>query len=90
VARTPTPLAQLVPAEEQAIEAVVARYQQVAPAVTRFARSLADNDELTVLLGPDSVATDSEIVINPALFQAAYARNAPVTPGEVTAGATCW
>lgn len=83
MARTPTPLAQLLPADEHAIEAVVARYQQVAPAVTRFARSLADNDELTVILGPDSVATDSEIVINPSLFQAAYARSAPVTPGEV-------
>ncbi len=83
MARTPTPLTQLLPADEQAIEAVVARYQQVAPAVTRFARSLAGNDELTVLLGPDSAATEGEIVINPAIFQAAYTRNAPVTPTEV-------
>ena len=83
MARTPTPLRQFLPADEQAIESVVARYQQVAPAVTRFARSLAGDDELTDLLGPDSAAAEGEIVINPAVFQAAYRRNAPVTPTEV-------
>jgi hypothetical protein len=83
VATTSTTLARLLPADEHAIESVVARYQQVAPAVTRFARSLAGNDDLTVLLGPDAAASGGEIVLNPATFQAAYARRAPVTPAEV-------
>lgn len=83
MARTQTTLTRLLPTDEHAIESVVARYQQVAPAVTRFARSLADNDTLTILLGPDAAASSGEIVLNPATFQAAYARNAPVTPTEV-------
>ncbi len=83
MAKPRTQLTQLFPAELQAIEAVVARYQQVAPAVTRFARSLSGNDDLNVLLGADTSAGASEIVLNPATFQAAYARNAPVTPAEV-------
>ena len=39
-------LHEVLPPEERAIEAIVARYQRVAPAVTRFARTLAGNDEL--------------------------------------------
>lgn len=65
------------------MEAVVARYQRVAPAITRFARSLSGNDELQVRLGSDAAASDSEIVCDPRVFQAAYNRNAPVTPDEV-------
>lgn len=78
-----TTLSTILPAEEHAIESVVARYQSVAPAVTRFARSLSGNDELKVLLGPDPSASKEEIVLNPATFQAAYTRDAPVTPQEV-------
>src|SRR3990172_6296724 len=43
-------LTEILPAEERAVEAVVARYQRVAPAVTRFARSLAGHDDLRVRL----------------------------------------
>ena len=46
--------------EEKAIEAVVARYQRVAPAVTRFARSLSGNEKLRVILGPDAAASDQD------------------------------
>jgi hypothetical protein len=69
--------------EEKAIEAVVARYQRVAPAVTRFARSLSGNDKLRVILGPDAAASDQEIVCDPRLFQAATNREAPVTAAEM-------
>ncbi|HSL26846.1 MAG TPA: hypothetical protein VLA54_11235, partial [Acidimicrobiia bacterium] len=69
--------------DERAIEAVVARYQKVAPAVTRFARALAGNDKLRVVLGPESAASDQEIVCDPRLFQAAANRAAPVTPDEM-------
>ena len=44
--------ASLLRPDERAIEAVVARYQKVAPAVTRFARALSGNDKLRVVLGP--------------------------------------
>jgi hypothetical protein len=76
-------LEEILPPEDRVIEAVVARYQRVAPAVTRFARSIAGNDELRVRLGSKSSAAKDEIVINPGVFQAAYARSAPVTPTEV-------
>ena len=76
-------LNEILPPEERAIEAVVARYQRVAPAVTRFARSLAGNDELQVRLGTQASATEDTIVIDPGVFQTAYARSAPVTPSEV-------
>lgn len=69
--------------DERAIETVVARYQKVAPAVTRFARSLSNNDKLRVLLGPESAASDTEVVCDPRLFQAAANRSAPVTPEEM-------
>lgn len=69
--------------EERAIEAVVARYQKVAPAVTRFARTLSGNDKLRVLLGPESAASPDEIVCDPRLFQAATNRSAPVTADEM-------
>lgn len=69
--------------EDRAVEAVVARYQRVAPAITRFARSLSGNDELRVRLGSEPAASPSEIVCDPRVFQAAYNRNAPVTPDEV-------
>jgi len=83
VAQRRTTLNTILPADEYAIESVVARYQSVAPAVTRLARSLTGNDELHVLLGPNPSASADEIVLNPATFQAAYARNAPVTAREV-------
>ncbi|MGH8875472.1 MAG: hypothetical protein ACRDVM_09515, partial [Acidimicrobiia bacterium] len=68
---------------DRAIEVVVARYQRVAPAVTRFARSLSGNDRLRVRLGSEAAASEEEVVCDPRLFQAAYHRNAPVTPDEV-------
>lgn len=76
-------LREILPPEDRVIEAVVARYQRVAPAVTRFARSIAGNDELRVRLGSQASGSKDEIVIDPGVFQAAYARNAPVTPTEV-------
>lgn len=76
-------LQEILPPEERAIEAVVARYQRVAPAVTRFARSLSGNDELQVRLGTQAASTPDAIVIDPRTFQTAYARSAPVTPSEV-------
>jgi hypothetical protein len=82
-ARNQTFLTDLIGPEEQAIEAVVGRYQRVAPAVTRLARGLSENPNLRVRLGPRAAASDDEIVCDPRLFQAAYHRNAPVTPDEV-------
>lgn len=76
-------LHEILPPEERAIEAVVARYQRVAPAVTRFARSLAGTDELSVRLGTQETSTPNTIVLDPGVFQAAYSRSAPVTPAEV-------
>jgi hypothetical protein len=76
-------LNEILPPEERAIEAVVARYQRVAPAVTRFARSLSGNDELQVRLGTQAASTADAIIIDPGVFQTAYARSAPVTPSEV-------
>jgi hypothetical protein len=82
-ARDEALLTEILPPEERAVEAVVARYQRVAPAVTRFARSLAENDNLRVRLGSRTAAEAGEIVMDPGVFQAAYARRAPVTPSEV-------
>ena len=76
-------LNEILPPEERAIEAVVARYQRVAPAVTRFARSLSGNEELQVRLGTQAASTEDTIIIDPGVFQTAYARAAPVTPSEV-------
>ena len=76
-------LSEVLPPEERVIEAVVARYQRVAPAVTRFARTLSGNDELNVRLGSQASASGDDIVIDPGVFQAAYSRAAPVTPTEV-------
>ena len=76
-------LNEILPPEERVIEAVVARYQRVAPAVTRFARALAGNEDLIVRLGSQTAASPGEIIIDPRVFQAAYARSAPVTPTEV-------
>ena len=76
-------LTEILPPEERAIEAVVARYQRVAPAVTRFARSLSGDEHLRIRLGSQASAAPGEIVVDPAVFQAAYARQAPVTPSEV-------
>ena len=81
--RDETFLSNLIGPEDQAIEAVVSRYQRVAPAVTRLARSLSDNPNLRVRLGPEASASSDEIVCDPRIFQAAYHRNAPVTPDEV-------
>ncbi|MDX1467904.1 MAG: hypothetical protein R3258_01040 [Acidimicrobiia bacterium] len=82
-ARNETFLTNLVGPDDTAIEAVVSRYQRVAPAVTRLARSLSDNPNLRVRLGPEASASPDEIVCDPRIFQAAYHRNAPVTPDEV-------
>jgi len=82
-AREQTFLADLIGPEDQAIEAVVGRYQRVAPAVTRLARSLSENPNLRVRLGSEAAASPDEIVCDPRIFQAAYHRNAPVTPDEV-------
>ncbi len=77
-------LSEVLPPEERVIEAVVARYQRIAPAVLRFARTIADNDDLQLRLGSQAaVSDDGEIVLDPRVFQAAYARSAPVTPTEV-------
>ncbi len=81
--RHQTVLEGILPPEERAIEAVVARYQRVAPAVTRFARSIAGDEQLQVRLGSQAQSGEGEITIDPGVFQAAYARNAPVTPTEV-------
>jgi hypothetical protein len=76
-------LSEILPPEERAIEAVVARYQRVAPAITRFARTLSGNDELIVRLGTQATSTEDTVVLDPGVFQTAYARSAPVTPSEV-------
>jgi len=76
-------LGEILQPEERAIEAVVARYQRVAPAITRFARTLSGNDELIVRLGTQATSTEDTVVLDPAVFQTAYARSAPVTPSEV-------
>ena len=76
-------LSEILPPEERAIEDVVARYQRVAGAVTRFARTLAGNDDLAVRIGADARSSDDEVIVDPGVFQAAYARRAPVTPDEV-------
>ena len=81
--RDQTVLTDLIKPEDQAIEAVVSRYQRVAPAVTRFARSLSKNPNLRVRLGSEPSASSDEVVCDPRIFQAAYHRNAPVTPDEV-------
>ncbi len=81
--REQTFLTDLIGPEDQAIEAVVSRYQKVAPAVTRLARSLSHNPQLRVRLGSEASASEEEIVCDPRIFQAAYHRNAPVTPDEV-------
>jgi hypothetical protein len=81
--RDQTFLSDLIGPKEAAIESVVSRYQRVAPAVTRLARSLSKNPQLQVRLGSEAAASDQEIVCDPRLFQAAYHRNAPVTPDEV-------
>ena len=81
--REQTFLTDLIGPEDRAIEAVVSRYQRVAPAVTRLARSLSKNPQLRVRLGSEAAASDEEIVCDPRIFQAAYHRNAPVTPDEV-------
>ncbi len=76
-------LSEILPPEERAIETVVARYQRVAPAVTRFARSLSGDEHLRLRLGSQASASPGEVVLDPGVFQAAYARQAPVTPAEV-------
>lgn len=81
--RDQTMLDEMLRPEDRAIEAVVARYQRVAPAITRFARTLSGNDDLRVRLGSDPAASVEEVVCDPRIFQAAYNRNAPVTPDEV-------
>ena len=75
-------LAEILPPEERAIESVVGRYQRVAGAVTRVARTLTGREELRVTLGSTSRASEHEVVIDPGLFQAAYGRRAPVTAEE--------
>ncbi|NNC40443.1 MAG: hypothetical protein HKN80_06805 [Acidimicrobiia bacterium] len=81
--RAQSTLHEILPPEERAIEHVVARYQRVAPAVTRVARNLAGDEELQVRLGSTASSRRRQIVLDPGVFQAAYMRRAPVTPGEV-------
>ena len=81
--REQTFLTDLIGPEDTAIEAVVNRYQRVAPAVTRFARTLSKNPNLKIRLGFEAAASEDEVVCDPRIFQAAYHRNAPVTPDEV-------
>jgi hypothetical protein len=76
-------LNEVLPPDERVIEAVVARYQRIAPAVLRFARTIAGNDDLQVRLGSQAAAGGDDIILDPRVFQAAYARSAPVTPTEV-------
>lgn len=76
-------LSDSLPADPQVIEAVVARFQKLAGAVTRFCRTICDNPQLLVRLGSESAASSDEIVLDPGLFQAAASRSAPVTPDEV-------
>lgn len=78
-----TVLRRLLSHEETGIEEVVGRYQRVAPAITRFARTLSEDPDLTVRLGSFSHTVPGEVVCDPRLFQAAYQRRAPVTPEEV-------
>ena len=75
-------LTEILAPEERAIEAVVGRYQRVAGAVTRVARTLTGREDLRVVLGSSSQSSEMEVVIDPGLFQAAYGRRAPVTPEE--------
>ena len=75
-------LTEILPPEERAIEAVVGRFQRVAGAVTRVARTLTGREDLQVVLGVSSRSSGSEVVIDPGIFQAAYGRRAPVTPEE--------
>ncbi|MDH3425609.1 MAG: hypothetical protein OEM22_02955 [Acidimicrobiia bacterium] len=82
-AQQDTVLSEILPPEERVIESVVARYQRVAPAVTRFARTISGNEHLHVRLGSQAASGPGEIVVDPGLFQAAYSRRAPVTPSEV-------
>ncbi len=81
--RSKTVLQRLLSPQETGIEEVVSRYQRVAPAITRFARSLSGNPDLSLRLGAFSHVTEGEVVCDPRLFQAAYQRRAPVTPEEV-------
>jgi hypothetical protein len=81
-ARSQTVLRDVLKTDEGAIEHVVARYQRVAPAITRFARTLSGNERLRVRLGAEAASGPDEVVCDPRLFQAAYARDAPVTPDE--------
>ena len=81
--RPATVLRRFLSAEETTIEEVVNRYQRVAPAITRFARTLSGDPELRVRLGSYSRQAPGEVVCDPRLFQTAYHRRAPVTPEEV-------
>ena len=81
--RSPTVLSRMLSPEETGIEEVVGRYQRVAPAITRFARTLSGNPELRVRLGAFSHTAAGEVVCDPRLFHAAYRRRAPVTAEEV-------
>lgn len=83
VSRSPTVLNRLLSPEGAGIEEVVSRYQRVAPAITRFARTLSGDPDLKVRLGSDSQSLPGEVVCDPRLFQAAYQRRAPVTAEEV-------
>lgn len=81
--RSRTVLKRLLATEVTGIEEVVSRYQRVAPAITRFARTLSGDPDLSVRLGSHSHTAPGEVVCDPRLFQAAYQRKAPVTPEEV-------
>src|SRR5690606_39964841 len=61
-AREQTFLTEMIGPEDRAIEAVVSRYQRVAPAVTRLARSLSGNQNLRVRLGSEASASEAASV----------------------------
>lgn len=82
-ARNTTVLRDILDPQDGMIEQVVTRYRRVAPAITRFARSISGNEKLQVRLGAEASTSPDEVVCDPRLFQAAYARSAPVTPDEV-------
>ena len=82
-AQNQTVLREMLRPTEGAIEDVITRYRRVAPAITRFARTISGNEQLRVRLGSQAAAGRDEVVCDPRLFQAAYNRGAPVTPPEV-------
>ena len=81
--RDQTFLTDLIRPEDQAIEAVVSRYQRVAPAVTRFARSLSNNPKLRVRLRLGGLGVRRRGGVRPPDLPGRLPPQRPVTPDEV-------